>query len=150
MILSEKQNKISRCSLVLRVTRDVQVMSHIPWEFRDSSLLKKSHSLLLVSEILLYPDACITSLWKVHEVRGSSKRSESKSQERVQPSLVLSPHSLSLPGWQCLTAALLTNISLQGHSRTAPLIWCDIFSRPSLILGRGLLHLLSGGSTQNI
>lgn len=75
----------------------MQVMSHIPWELRDSSLLKKSHSLFLVSEILLHPNTCITSLWKVHEVRGYSKLSESKSQERVDPSLTLFPHSVSCP-----------------------------------------------------
>lgn len=97
MILSETQNKISRCSLVVRVTRDVQVMSHTPWEFRDSSLLKKSHSLLLVSEVLLHPNVCITSLWKTHKVKGSSKPSESESQERMHPSLMLFPHSMPHP-----------------------------------------------------
>lgn len=87
----------------------MQVMSYIPWEFRDSSLLKKSHSLLLVSEILLHPNMCITSLWKACEVRGYSRPPESQSQERVHPSHMLSPHSVSCPSLRVSTQLQLSS-----------------------------------------
>lgn len=131
MILSETQNKISRCSLVVRLTRDVQVMSHIPWEFRDSSLLKKSHSLLLVSEILLHPNMCITSLWKAHDMRGSSKPSESESHEGVHPSLMLFPHSVPCP-------SLSVSARLQPSSLT---FLCKAIHRLPLSFLAGLLVL---------
>lgn len=128
----------------------MQVMSYIPWEFRDSSLLKKSHSLLLVSEILLHPNVYYISVKSVWGERVLKTSREPESGEGASfPHALPSFRVLSLPACQYPAAALLTNISLWGHSRTASLIWCGIFSRPySLILGRHLLHLLSGDSTQ--
>lgn len=59
------------------------------------------------------------------------------------PCALPSPHALSLPGCQHLTAVVLPNTSLQGCSGAASLIQHRIFSRPA-----NLVLLLSGGSTQ--
>lgn len=106
-------------------------MSRIPWEFRDSSLLKRSHSLLLVSEILLHPNMCVTSLWKAHKVRGSSKPSESESREGVHPSLLLLPHSMPCP-------TLGVSARLQSPS---PTFLCKALHRLPLSFLEGLLVL---------
>jgi len=65
------------------------------------------------------------------------------------PHALPSRHAPSLPRSQRQTTALLPSTPLRGRSGAAFLIQCNIFSRPAgLILGRYLLLLLPGGSTQ--
>lgn len=102
----------------------------------------------MVSEILLHPNVCVycISVESAWGERVLKTFRECESGEGASfPHALLSFCAPSFPGCLCSSAALLTNISLQGHSQTASLI----FSRPSsLILQRCLLHLLSGNSTQ--